>query len=113
MSDQLENELRRLTPLPPSPALDERIAAELNYTVPVKGAASPVSDTLLRSLLSLAAAAAVAIVFLLSTDGQTFAPPVALQGLSTGTPMLADTPRLLAQLSDAGQAISPSATNPE
>ena len=68
MSDRLENELRRLTPLPPSPSLDARIAAELNYTAPARGATSPLSDTLLRSLLSLAAAAVVVIVMLLAND---------------------------------------------
>ena len=94
MSDELEKELHRLTPLPPSRALEERIAAELHYTPPARGATSPLSDSLLRSLVSLAVAAAVLIVFLLATDGQSSsAPPANVSSVASGSLSIADTPR--------------------
>ncbi len=109
MSDPLENELRRLTPVSPSPSLDARIAAELNYTLPARGATSSLSDTLLRSLLSLAAAAVVVIVTLLASDwtsGAAASPAPAHLAASSDTLTISDTPRLLAQLSDTTSAVS-------
>jgi hypothetical protein len=100
MPDDLEEELRNLTPLPPTAALDARITRAL-----ADSAFTPrsFSDKLLLATLSLAAAAAIFIVTLLTSDylATPAAPPPQLATDSPASTPFAQTQQLLAQLTDA------------
>ena len=107
MSDDLEQQLRQLIPVPPSPNLDARIASILKKPAVSDGVgycAFPAhkshpssSNRLLLSTLSLAAASLLLIITLLTTDYlSTPASPSLAQ--NPNTPSLANTRLLLAQL---------------
>ena len=111
MSEELEKRLRRLVPVAPSARLDEEIRCALERR-------GGTGDRLLRATVSLAMAASVVIVALLATDN--FGPTTAASPASTASGgmrsmTIADTPRLLAQVSaerDSDSALRAAATNP-
>jgi hypothetical protein len=107
MSDNLEQELRNLTPLPPTAALDTRIAHHLlnNSEFTTHHSEFPptsFSDKLLLTTLSLAAAAALFIITLLASDYLTTpaAPPAQLTTDFPASTPFAQTQQLLAQLTN-------------
>jgi hypothetical protein len=102
-SPDLEQELRQLKPIAPSPALDARISSRLSpptispFTIP--HSQFPRSDRLLLSTLTAAAASLILITSLLTTDYLNTPPaasPAIVQSPNTLTPT--NTRLLLAQL---------------
>lgn len=109
MRDDLESELRAMRPVGPSAAMDGRIEAELSRGEPLQRG-SAFGDGMLRATLTAALAASVLIVTLLASD---YAPRTTPAVDRAKELTIADTPRLLAQLSERGEAALPAAaTNP-
>ena len=103
MPDDLEQELRGLTPSAPADTLDARIAHRLSKsefpTQQSKLRINAFADRLLLATLTSGLAASIVVVALLTSDH--FNDTFAYAPVGSGTaPTLANAPRLLAQLTN-------------